>query len=288
MTIGIGVLGTGDQFKPDTVVLVADTLGSFGDEYSTPGLRKMYVEPNDRFFAVAADRIDKASELVPMIQNNLRALRYRDHGPIYDALHHAVRDYYNQRATYEVLPKFMLSFEDWKSGQLDPELRASVITEWQQFYFGCQLIVGAFADSGQALLYFIRGGSIKEQASGPSTVEFVTPSNFPGFAAIGTGATNAEFWLGYRNHTLGNSPKRAAYHAYEAKLMAESSAHVNEVTDMVVATRDGHFHLTKQKPESGAWSLSEFAELYKNYGPQSTDPLGIAPETSEKRDKLFK
>jgi hypothetical protein len=287
MTIGIGVLATGDRFKPDTVILVADTLGSYGDMYSTPGLRKMFVEADDNFFAVAADQIERASELVPMIRARLRELPRRDHGPIYDSLHHAVRDYYNQRATYEVLPKFMLTLEDWKSKKLDPDLRNTITREWHSFYFGSQLIIGTFADSGQALLYLVKGSSLKEHESGPPTVEFVTSSTLPGFTAIGSGAINAEFWLGYRNHTLSCSPKRAAYHAYEAKLMAESSAYVNDVTDMLVATRGGHVHLTKQKPESGDWSMSEFADLYKTYGPQSTEPLGIAPGSSDERDKLF-
>ncbi len=281
------MLATGSTFKPDTVILAADTLGSFGDTHSTPELHKLFVFPEDRFFAVAADNIDGASELVPMMQRNLRALPRREHGGIYDALHHAVRNYYNQRATYEVLPKFMLTYEDWASGKLDPTLRANVIEEWQHFYFGTQLIVGTFSDTGQALLYFVRGYALKEKPDGSTSVEFVNSVSIPGFAVIGTGAANAEFWLGYRRHTLGLSPKRAAYHAYEAKLMAESSAHVNEVTDMVIATKSQCHHLTKQKPTSADWSLEEFAELYKSYGPQSTQPLGIAPGSSEQRDDIF-
>jgi hypothetical protein len=247
----------------------------------------MFVFPDAQLYAVACDRIERAAELMPMIKGNLQNLRHRDHGPIHDALHRSVRDYYNQRATYEVLPKFLLTPEQWMAEKIDDRLREQVMEEWIRFYFGCELIVGTFSDSGQALLYYIKGNALRENENGISTVEFVTSSSIPGFLAIGSGAHNAEFWLGYRKHTLSCSPKRAAYHAYEAKLMAESSAHVNELTEMLIATKEQRCHLTPKQPESEEWSLREYAKLYAEYGPRSTEPLGIPLGTSEKRDKLF-
>ena len=287
MTIGIGALATGVKYKPDTLVLSSDTLGSYGDAYSTSELHKMYVLPKERLYIVACDEIDRASELVAMIQKNVEMLRHRNHGPIYDALHRAVYSYYNQRATYEVFPKFMLTPEQFRTERIEDALRDQIISEWMSFYFGCQLIVGTFADSGQALLYMIDGSANRRDDKSPSTVEFVKSVNFPGFAAVGSGAGNAQFWLGYRDYTLSCSPKRAVYHAYEARLMAEKSAHVNDNVELLIATKDEHFHLTRQRPQSGEWSLGGLSEQFKKYGPQSTLPLGIPRGASKERDELF-
>jgi hypothetical protein len=287
MTIGIGALATGTKFKPDTIVLSSDTLGSYGDAYSTAKLHKMYVMPKDRLYVVACDEIERASELVPMMQQNIQKLQYRNHGPIYDALHRAVHTYYNQRATYEVLPKFMLTPEQFRTERIEDALRDRIIAEWMSFYSGCQLIVGTFADSGQALLYTIDGRANRQDDKSPPTVELVRSVSIPGFAAIGSGAGNAEFWLAYRDYTLSCSPRRAVYHTYEARLMAEKSAHVNDNVELLIATKDEHFRLTKQRPQSGEWSLGELSELFKKYGPQSTEPLGIPRGASKERDALF-
>lgn len=85
------------------------------------------------------------------------------------------------------------------------------------------LVIGAFDGRGRAFLFAL---------DGRGTVENLT---LPGYAAIGSGADNAMFWLGYREHVLSMSPRRAAYHAYEAKLMAEKSPHVNSELDIVFA-----------------------------------------------------
>src|ERR1039458_4158949 len=73
MTIGIGVLATGDEGRkteiiPDHAILISDTMGSFGDEYSHPRLHKRFDLPDEGLFIVAADQIDKAAEVVPMIK----------------------------------------------------------------------------------------------------------------------------------------------------------------------------------------------------------------------------
>src|SRR6266849_537653 len=72
MTIGVGVLATSEigrakQLIPDTAILVADTMGSFGDIDSHGRLHKTMAFPEEGIYATAADRIDRAAELVPMM-----------------------------------------------------------------------------------------------------------------------------------------------------------------------------------------------------------------------------
>jgi 20S proteasome alpha/beta subunit len=287
MTIGLGVLATGEVAKPDTVILAADTQGSFGGWASTNALHKIFCQPKEQLYIAAADDIGKAAELVAMIQKNVSALSVKEHGPIQHALITAVRDYHMQRAAYEVLPKFMLSPLDLKTATINDEFRERVENEVAAFYIGCELLVGTFSDSGQAFLYQISGRPQVIHDDGSMTIEYVHHSVIDGFAAIGSGSHNALFWLAFRNHSGSCSPERAAYHAYEARLMAETSAFVNDQIEMVVATREGYVRLTKDKPKSRQWSLHKLAAMYKKYGPQPTEPLGIPPGKSKKRDDLF-
>src|SRR5437016_6089650 len=62
MTVGIGVLAS-DKSNPDTVILVADTKGSFGEAYSMNRMHKIFTAPDIGLHAVAAGKIDRASEL---------------------------------------------------------------------------------------------------------------------------------------------------------------------------------------------------------------------------------
>jgi hypothetical protein len=278
MTIGIGVLATGSEVKPDTIILVSDTMGSVGDDHSTDKLYKQFSCPDEHLYVVAADQIDKAAELVPIMQRNLGQLAKRSHGTIQEALFRAVFTYHCERSGFEILPKYRLAREDWAK-PMDSELRQRVTADLIRFYLGCQLVIGTFDDSGRALLYRVHGVPLKQHEDGSETVEYLSLCNFPGYSVIGSGTQNADFWLAFRGHTLSCSPQRAAYHAFEAKLMAETSAHVNTKTHLLVATKDEHFQLTEQHPEQGDWSLTEFSELYKTLGPQSTEMLGISKQS---------
>ena len=52
MTIGIGVLASeeGNELKPNRVILIADTKGSFGDSYSMNRLHKVFLYPGNRVY----------------------------------------------------------------------------------------------------------------------------------------------------------------------------------------------------------------------------------------------
>jgi hypothetical protein len=71
MTIGIGVLASSETAtsRPNHLILIADTKGSFGEAYSMNRLHKLFVCPERRLFAVGADQIDRASELFEVIKD---------------------------------------------------------------------------------------------------------------------------------------------------------------------------------------------------------------------------
>jgi hypothetical protein len=72
MTIGINVLANvGEDNKPNQLILLADTKGSFGDSYSMNRLHKLLIAPDKRLYAVGAGQMDKASELFEIIKGAL-------------------------------------------------------------------------------------------------------------------------------------------------------------------------------------------------------------------------
>jgi hypothetical protein len=264
MTIGIAVLASESTLKPDHLILMADTKGSFGDDFSMSQLHKMFLAPEIGLYAIAADQMDRAAELFKFLSLFITDLKGTiGYARVFQAVHGASDGYKRIRFKYDVLPKYAYIPrklpDDFDENTLGPTL----LKEWQEFYFGCQMIVGSFDLEGKALLF---------QIDGTGKVHNFT---FPGFAAIGSGQNQAMFWLSYRHHNLGFSVKRAAYHAFEAKLMAESSPFVNEQIDMVIANKEKHYLLARHnpKPEGTPVTIAELREWYSIYGPKETDDL---------------
>jgi hypothetical protein len=282
MTIGVGVLATSEtgrakQLLPDTAILVADTMGSFGDVDSHGRLHKTMAFPEEGVYATAADRIDRAAELLPMmcrfIADEAPRAR-RTYGDIMRALAKACFCYKVDRFAVSELPKIRLAPEVFDPRKCPPEIDAKVQPLWENFRIGCELIIAAFDCNGQALLFAMSGQD-----------ETIEPVGFPGYAAIGSGAGNAMFWLSRREHVMGMLPERAAYHAYEAKLMAEASPHVNEHLDLTVVTANDHWFISSHPllgPASGkahpTITLPMLKKWVKRYGVRSTEQLGRKAE----------
>lgn len=278
MTIGIGALATEPEARAknlisDYVVLAADTMGSFGDSYSHPRLHKIFIYPENKFYATAAGRIDKAAELVVCIDKALKNVppNARDYGNILYAITLATYIYKRERFRLEVFPDKQIPPEqiDVRS-IINPTLHMELQEQWQTIDLECDLLVGAFDKVGRAYLFIITGDNARVQNA-----------SYPGFAAIGI-VESAMFWLSKREHTMGMTLKRAAYHAYEAKLMAEKSAHVNEQIDMLIANRD-NFWFSTTHPMRGTnlahgcpVSLKRLRVWFKKYGPKDTSTLDDA------------
>jgi hypothetical protein len=270
MTIGIGVLASEGKKVPDRLVLCADTLGSFGDVHSTLSLHKIFVYPKAKVFAVGSHDLTKAGELVAKIAKAVEVQAqtqgFRDYGKIFDAVCISVSEYKSARFRYEIVSQYAIAPEKgWMAeakrlGLLDRLLKK----EWPAHSIDCQVIIGTFAEHESAQLFLVEHNGI------------VSPVTMPGFSAVGTGATNATFWLAYRDQHLGMGLLRSAYHAYEAKLMAERSPHVGkDDIEMIVASADEHFVLTGDNPErpNCPVSLTNLKEMWKKYGVPRTDDL---------------
>lgn len=270
MTIGIGVLATQAQVKPDTLILVSDTFGSaLDDTASTQRLHKMFAFESDGLYAIAADNINNAGEILPRVLYRLQGESVRTYGSIFHCIHAGVADYHRWRIEREVLPKY-----SWIKGDLEnEETKELVRDECMRFNLGCEMIVGAFDDDGRALLFETFSVGHTEQEDGPPTIVLARGNTVPGFAVIGKGRDSADFWLNYRDHALSYSPRRAAYHAYEAKRMAENSPYVNDKIELLVANKTGHIRLDDKAPTGADWSLQEMRELFSKYGPRHTNGL---------------
>lgn len=100
--------------------------------------------------------------------------------------------------------------------------------------------------------------------------------SFPGFWAIGTGAANAMFWLAHRGQMAAMRPLRAAYHAYEAKLMAEDAPNVNEHMDILIANATQFWRVgTHYKPGPHAHSHITIERLKELCQTRATKHRGI-------------
>lgn len=266
MTIGLGVLASeSKEVKPDHLILLADTKGSFGDDFSMNHLHKMFIDPKMGLYTVAAGKMDRAAELFKTLSNFFGddTPHLKGYGKLFTSVHAASDCYKRVRFKYDVLPLFAHHPQSIRDDFNDSDLTPQLLEAWKGFDFGCQMIVGAFDPLGTAMLFTIEGDGQ------------VHNSMFPGFTAIGTGMNSAMFWLSYRQHNLGLSVKRAAYHAFEAKLMAESSPFVNAQIDIVIANRKEHFLLsrTNPKPEGAPVTVVELRKMLRRYGVRETEGL---------------
>jgi len=283
MTIGIGVLATEENAlnaKPSHLVLIADTMGSFGDSYSHPRLHKLFAFPETDLYAASANQIDQAATLMPMINANLVQIapEKRSYGDILRGIAQSLFMFKVEKFNLTVLPRYgMPPASIAPNSSIAPsslieslvvapaDIQAKLEREWEDFNLGCDLIIGAFDKTGQAVLVYVYGDE-----------SVFHNGTFPGYWAIGSGAENAIFWLSYREHVLGMGLQRAAYHAYEAKLMAEGSPHVNEHLDIIVATKSKYWNITTHKPNEQTdcpVSFEKLREWRDKYGPAKTDAL---------------
>lgn len=282
MTIGIGVLATSDdgrraKLSPDTAILIADTMGSYGDADSHSRLHKVLMIPDDRLYAVIAGDIGRGAQLVPCICTFIREIPKgeRTFGKMQVAIAEGCFQYKSHLFTLMELPSLRLAPHTFNPNQkLDPELNEKVQGKWDEFDMGCDLVIATFDDEGRAYIFEVNA---QEHA--------VHNRTFPGFAAVGSGGDNALFWLSRREHTLGQLPLRAAYHAYEAKLAAEGSAHVNEHLDIVVATSTDHWFCTTHKslhgePEHPEINIRTLKRLLKRHWIKHTSQIGAVVKSS--------
>jgi hypothetical protein len=261
MTIGIGVLASKDK-RPDHVILMADTKGSFGDEYSMNRLHKIFTFPEEHLYVTAAGLIDRASELVTLIDELFKTEKPQGYSSILLVINKALYLYRQQRFGIEIAPTIWMPKEDLVGGNIPPEARQKIEAAWPDFRTGCDVIIGTFGPGGQAYLFAVTEDTLDNQS-------------FPGFTAIGSGAGNAMFWLSYRNHHLAMSIRRAAYHAFEAKVMAESSPFVNDKLDVLIANSTNHFLLTdfKPTPDDAPFTVDDLRTMWSKHMPQSTDDI---------------
>jgi hypothetical protein len=277
MTIGIGVVATSEAGRankvlPDTAILIADTMGSYGDVDSHARLHKAFMFPDARVYAVAADRVDRASELLFSFAKVVKEIpdEERTYGAIVRTLAMVCYGYKRDKFTTHEFPKLRLPPREMDPTTATPKFREIVQAQWENFSIGCDLIVATFCGDGTVCFLKVIGSEHE-----------IANMLFPGFSAIGAGSELASFWLSRREQALGQLPLRAGYHAYEAKRMAEGSPHVNKHLDIIVATKKEHWFCMSHPSNQGEIehpeiNIKNLRRLWKRYSPRDTAKLGKA------------
>lgn len=271
MTIGIGVLCS-DKNAGDCFILASDRLGSFGDGFSTRRHCKMFLEPERGLYAVCADDVGNASELLGRICEQWANIppQNRSYRMLRQGMQLAASEYRLYQFVASVLPRYPIDPKaDWRVQAENLGLTEKLLDEWRNTQTGCELIVGSLGlyEQGRTMFHLHFSNEAGE----------VTPLPSCGFWAIGSGAENALFWLAYREQGIGMSVKRSALHVYEAKLMAEHSPYVGrEDIELLIVTQDQWYHLTHKRRSADGCpvSLDELEELHREFGPSSTQSLG--------------
>jgi hypothetical protein len=272
MTIGIGVVCS-DKNPGDCFILASDRLGSFGDEFSTRRHCKMFIQPEQGLYAVCADDIGNAAELLAGIYQQWAANppQVRGYNLIRLGMQRAAYEYKMYQFVTSVLPQYPIDPKgDWQAEAAKLSLTEKLLEEWGKTQTGCELIVGTVGLYDNKSRYMCHLHYADESG-------LVAPFPSTGFWAIGSGATNALFWLSYREQSLGMSVKRSALHVYEAKLMAEHSPHVGrDDIELLIVTPGQWYHLThnRRSVDGCPVSLDELEELHREFGPSSTESLG--------------
>jgi hypothetical protein len=113
MTIAIGVLSSEPHpsARPNRIVLMADTMGSFGDVDSHSGLHKNFALPDLDLYAVAANSVDKAGCLLMLVKAHMERTNAekRTFAEIRNALQNACFFYRRDQFISHVFPKYRLA-----------------------------------------------------------------------------------------------------------------------------------------------------------------------------------
>jgi hypothetical protein len=246
--------------------MISDTMGSTETD-STGDLHKMQFDPEHQIYAVCANRVELAAEMLPLIREEFSKMEGpRSHGNIWMALNLAVWHHRSDHFKWDIL-NTQFSFSG--IGLIPEREQERMIEVWRNYEVPAQLLIGTFDDQGLALLYFL--GRL-EGLDG-----LVHLMEFPGYFAIGVGSYNANFWLNYRRQVLGMNVEQSALHAYEASRMASTAPTVNRDIEVLMATAKGGFHFSREvpNPKGSPVSLPWLVSMAKKYGPRNTGPVGF-------------
>jgi hypothetical protein len=190
----------------------------------------------------------------------------RMHGSIQRALNTAVISHRREHFVWDVVN---VRIPPTNSTEASAQQIARISESWQSYDVGAEVLVGTFDDEGMALLYYL--GRI------PDLEGLVHLYQFPGHTAIGSGCYNASVWLNYRRQRLGLNIAQSALHAYEASEFAASSPTVNKDVEILIATANKAFHLSRESPSDPECmvSLPWLRSMARKHAPRKTDSLGF-------------
>lgn len=193
-----------------------------------------------------------AMELIAIIGERLQSSPNASRLESLELVRAGVAEYRKRFASALVSNRLAIPYDEFlKNGKkkLPPDVFRSVLQEIQDSQLGLQLIVTGFAENRARIFVIDHYGNVSHQDN---------------FAAIGTGASNAESMLFFRSQQVETLLPQSLYNVFEAKRFAESSPGVGEQTDILVSWPHHNTMLSIIK-------ISILYALYEKLGPKRTE-----------------
>jgi len=142
-------------------------------------LHKAFMFPGSGMFAVAADQVERAGEVLSSIDKFLERIPKADRsfGAIMRTVSKACFGFKHEIFIAHEFPKMRLPPEAINPVTVTPELDAKIQERWGKFSLGCSLIIGAFCNHGGVCLIQVDGASLD-----------IVNVTIPGIATIGVGS----------------------------------------------------------------------------------------------------
>jgi hypothetical protein len=149
MTIGIGVSCCEGEKRPSHIILASDSLGSFGDAFSTTADHKLMADVDYQVYAAGADDLEHSADALQKIIRAIAALKERTFGNLQEAVAYGTWDHRSARFKYDVLPKFGIAPTDhWRTDAKKAGILDKLDKTFQKFQTHCRLIVSTFDKKG--------------------------------------------------------------------------------------------------------------------------------------------
>jgi len=210
------------------LILVADKMVGVGWVESELDITKMREIHKDWWMLFAGNDLTPVFDIVDYVKERLPAEGPATIKQVEEAVKTAVAQKRIENAEALYLTPIGWDIARFNSEEAHPllanfmELQAKI----NDYSTGLELLIAGF-DSGKAHIFTLHDGG--ETKGVPHRYDI------PGFAAIGSGATGADYFMYYR-HLGPNLPVReAVYYTLEAKYFGEQAGSVSASTDLFIA-----------------------------------------------------
>jgi ATP-dependent protease HslVU (ClpYQ) peptidase subunit len=278
MTVCIAALA-----KDETIVTASDMKVSVGHTSSDVVMLK--IEPVHPFWHVMiAGAIAQKFPILDIVRERLKPIPRPSASEIRGVASAAYAEYGQLLATESVLSRIGLTMKDFlaKREQIGDLVFQQLIADISRITVGCDLLFVGHDNNNSSHIIGVSNPT-------PEHPSFTT--EYPSFAAIGSGGYLADTILHSLRHYAASTLEEAVYHVACAKFMAESASDVGETTYISVIYPDGS-HVTMypdfiDKKLRKIWETKVKPRIYNNVLPEIREeienPSGRFPAPSDSK-----